>query len=225
MRVNPDSTTNLTNTVIVTPPAQKQTVHNVFLIDASGSMAGVRYRNAMSGVNELLKGICEDQFTNNTLTIVEFRNTSIRKEIFMSSSIPNNYDGIGADGSTPLNQAVGQTCEDVLKHRNNVFTDGGENTSIGKYKDPYVLSTFIKKLEGEGFTVTFQGTQSEVNYAINTLNLSSSNTSVHDNSASGIAQSFMRTAKARQLYSKSVAKGEAVTSNFYSKTVEPDQNA
>ena len=44
----------------------------------------------------------------------------------------------------------------------NIFTDGGNNNSWGKYSSDSFLSEYLKNLETEGFTVTFQGTKQEV---------------------------------------------------------------
>ena len=51
--------------------------------------------------------------------------------------------------------------------------------------------------------------------------MSVSNTSVHDNTADSIKNSFKATTFARMAYSKSVSRNEDVTMNFYSKSVEP----
>ena len=231
MRVTPDKE----NTLTINPvsPNSKKVVHNVFLIDASGSMQGSRYNTAISGVSELLQSISTDQFTENTLTIVEFHDTYVERRIFMDSKIPTSYIGRGAHGGTPLNQAVGETCEGVRDERNakfskedkvlvNIFTDGEENNSHGKYANSSTLSSFLKELESDGFTITFQGTKNEVNYAVNVLRMSASNTSVHDNSAASIKMSFANTVSARVKYSKSVSNDEVVTDNFYSKAVDSD---
>ena len=236
MRVNPDSNgkTSVSNTVTITPPQTKKRVHNVFIIDASGSMAyGGRYTTAISGVNELLKSISEDHFTDNTVTVVEFEGTRVQKILFMVTDLPKHYKEMGTGGQTPLNQAIGETCEAVLEKRNssfskedkvlvNIFTDGEENNSRGKYADKDVLSAYLKSLELDGFTITFQGTQSEVNYAIKTLHMNASNTSVHDNSLQSIQRSFASTISSRVNYSKSVSRGEEVTANFYTKSVQSE---
>lgn len=237
MRVNPDSNGNVSvaDTVTITPPGTKKRVHNVFIIDASGSMSGSKYNTAISGVNELLKSIAQDQFTENTVTIVEFEERNIKRMLYMESKLPTSYSPMGTGGMTPLNEAVGETCESILNDRNNkfssedkvlvnIFTDGDENFSQGKYANKQTLSNFLKELEAVGFTITFQGTQQEVNYAVNVLGMSVSNTSVHDNTAASIQRSFAKTVSARVMYSKSVFADEDVTANFYSKTVEPTED-
>jgi len=234
MRVRPNSSNGNQKVATVSINEPKKRVHNVFIVDASGSMRGGKYDNAISGLNELLKSIKSDQFTDNTVTIVEFEGTTISNRLFTETKIPDSYKEMGTGGMTPLNTAVGQTIEQLLNARKNsfnvedkvlinVFTDGEENSSWGKYADPSTLSELIKSVESQGFTVTFQGTKNEVNYAINKLNLKSSNTNVHDNTVKGIKSSFERTANARVMYSKSVSRGEDVTAQFYSKTIEPSK--
>lgn len=226
---NPKLTDVSPETVTVNLP--KQTIHNVFLIDASGSMSGQKYDNAIKGVNALLKSIKEDTDTINTVTIVEFEGRRIVHTLPLTTDIPSKYYGMGTDGMTPLNQAVGESIVYIRDERKskftptdkvlvNVFTDGGENSSSGTYKNPKVLAQLIKDVQADGFTVTFVGTQDEVNYAITTLSVDASNTMVHNNSAADITRSFNATILSRQSYSKSVAKGEDVTTSFYSKSVK-----
>ena len=228
---NLTSTTEPQIAVVTTTNGVKPRIHNVFIVDASGSMAGSKYENAISGVNELLKSITTDVDTENNVMIVEFEGNNIITRLDLGQSIPKLYEGMGTDGMTPLNQAIGQTLEYVEKKRKNdydvndkvlvnIFTDGGENSSSGKYRDPKKLSEYIKILEDKGFTITFIGTQAEVNYAVQTLSMDSTNTLVHTNTAASVKSSFDKTLKARSAYSKSVARGEDVKAQFYTKTLD-----
>jgi Mg-chelatase subunit ChlD len=223
--------TIVTEPTTVSTSGKKERILNVFIVDASGSMRWGKYENAIGGVNELLKSIKEDTDTDNNVLIVEFEGENIVRRLQLTDEIPENYIGMGARGDTPLNQAIGETLEFVYEERKknfdvknkvlvNIFTDGGENSSTGKYTNPKVLSKYIKFLEDEGFTITFVGTQQEVNYAINTLSMVESNTNIHDNTTRGIQQSFGATLRARTMYSKSVAKGEDVKTAFYTKTMK-----
>ena len=222
-------------TVTVNTGQTKERILNVFIVDASGSMLGDKYRNAIGGVNELLKSISQDTDTDNNVLIVEFEAENINRRLLLNQPIPEIYTGMGTGGMTPLNQAIGETLEYVREVRANsfdksnkvlvnIFTDGGENSSSGRYANDKVLSKFIKELEGEGFTITFIGTKAEVNYAINTLSMDSSNTHVHDNTARGVAESFGATVRSRVAYSKSVSLGEDVTRAFYTKTLTKEEN-
>jgi Mg-chelatase subunit ChlD len=211
-------------------------IHNVFIIDASGSMFGSKYETAITGINELLQDIKKDTDTENTVTVVEFRGNEIKRvmDVVDADKLSGKYSGIGANGSTPLNQAVGETLEYIFGVRKNyyssedkvlvnVFTDGGENSSSGKYANYIYLGEYIKDLEKQGFTITFMGTKDEVNYATQSLNLSLSNTLVHTNTAASIKMSYGKTVRARQAFSKSVSAGQDATMNFYSKVIDSDQ--
>ena len=232
VKKNPNLTTIEPEAVVVsTTNSVKPKIHNVFIIDASGSMSGGKYNNAINGVNELLKSIVEDTETENNVMIVEFEDSNIKTRLNLGDKIPKIYNGMGTGGMTPLNQAIGQTLEFVEAERKtnynvndkvlvSIFTDGGENSSTGKYKNPKTLSEYIKYLEANGFTITFIGTREEVNYAVNTLSMDLSNTLVHSNTAESVKDSFRTTVKARKLYSKSVSLGEDVKDNFYTKTLD-----
>jgi Mg-chelatase subunit ChlD len=233
-KINP-KLVNITVSVDVTttPPTtetKKELIHNVFIIDASGSMSGSKYVNAIDGVNELLKSIKNDTDTDNNVMIVEFEGDTISTRLDLGDKIPETYRGMGTNGMTPLNQAIGQTLEYVQKKRKsnfsesdkvlvNIFTDGGENSSRGKYANNKTLSDYITELQNNGFTITFVGTKTEVAYAINSLSMDASNTLVHNNTASDIKRSFNDTVLARQMYSKSVSLGEVVTDSFYTKKI------
>lgn len=221
----------LTAVAIATTNTEKKNIHNVFIVDASGSMdQNNKYDIAISSLNELLSDIKSDPDTNNTVMIVEFEGKRIETRIPFGSSVPSEYRGMGTGGMTPLNQAIGETLESVLKLRANsddkvlvnIFTDGGENQSRNngsKYANNNLLSSFIKQCEIKGFTITFIGTQNEVDYAVNMLSMDMTNTMVHDNTASSVKASLDVTRSARMMYSKSVSKGENVTKSFYTKTV------
>jgi Mg-chelatase subunit ChlD len=209
----------------------KPQIHNVFIIDASGSMHGDKYVSAINGVNELLDSISKDTDTVNTVTIVEFESYSIKRRVDVTNDIPKKYVGMGTGGSTPYLQAIGETLDYIVGVRKSKFnesdkilvsilSDGEENSSRGKYAEKNVLKSYIKDLESKGVTVTFIGTQKDVSYAINYLSMDATNTIVHNNTAEDITRSFKATVSARNFYSKSVSRGEDVKTNFYTKTIE-----
>lgn len=219
-------------------PVQKQAtvIHNVHIIDASGSMAGGKYDNAIKGVQmeteELKKAGSIIKYTN---TIVEFsgdgKSCITTHCLLQPLEKYRGFDPRGADGYTPLYQAVGETIENLLrlvkkgeKVLIKVFTDGGENSSTGIYRKREVLSKLIEKVQEENeFTVTFVGTETDVQHAVYYLGVDASNTLVHDNTERGIAQTYKMSTSATQAYSKRVSKGEDVKKNFYSKSVVKEE--
>jgi Mg-chelatase subunit ChlD len=217
--------------ILVSDNTSKPRIHNVFIVDASGSMSGSKYTSAINGLNEILNGIHSDVDSENTLTIVEFEGSSIVRRVLPNQTIPKTYRGMGCGGSTPYLQAIGETLEFIVQERVgnydvndkvlvNVFSDGEENTSTGKFSEPKVLKNYINELKNEGVTVTFVGTQSDVKYAVDYLAMDASNTLIHANTAASIKMSFNTTLKARAVYSKKVSLGEDVKTAFYSKTIE-----
>lgn len=94
---NPNLTTTTEPQVAVvsTTNGAKPRIHNVFIIDASGSMSGGKYENAISGVNELLQSIAADTNTENNVMIVEFEDTNIKTRLDLGEKVPTKYRGYG----------------------------------------------------------------------------------------------------------------------------------
>ena len=215
---------------------EKPTIHNVYIIDISGSMGGARIKAAMAGVNGELDLLKKDDAVNYTQTIVEFSGYDhIRCNMY---KVPIKEVGTfktSVVGSTALNQAIGETIERLRTDQKKdsegnyekvlvkIFTDGGENDSQGIYS-PYkggnqVISRLISTSEGEGFTVTFVGTEQDVKYVVNNLHVDFSNTLSHDNTERGIGQSFLLSAGATVEYAAKVLRKEDVKRGFY-KTIK-----
>lgn len=206
----------------------KPVIHNVYILDASGSMSGGKFTNALLGINkevELLKKGDEVEYTQ---SIIDFSDNNDIRTVFFKVPIKNmtSYHS-GTRGSTALYQAMGQTIERLLSENKNgekvlvkVFTDGGENDSKGLYNSytgAAPLTNLIKRAEDAGFTITFVGTAQDVRAMQKNLSIHESNTLVHDNTERGVAQTFCLSTEATVLYSQSVVKGEDVKRGFYKK--------
>lgn len=218
-------------------------VHNVHILDASGSMSGGKYNNALSGINEELEKLKVDNDGNTiTNTVIEFHGRTFASRVREGGDVTiehlfmvpaancTSIKGVGADGGTPLYQAIGETIEKLMKHINlgekviiTVFTDGEENESHGIYQDPEVLKKLIKQVEDNyNFTVTYIGTKGDVGTVVRNLGVNMSNTLVHTNTAMSVAASYGTRGKSLKSYSKSVARGaglDELRQNFFSKTV------
>lgn len=219
-------------------PAGKQTVHNVHLLDRSSSMSGEKYTSAVAGINEEITLLKKDANVNYTQTIIEFDFKNIGwsyesglrlVEHYFLTPIQNvtAFTGAGANGGTPLYEAVGKILETLLKRVPagdkvlvKIFTDGEELHSKGLYANPNVLNSLIKEVEGKGYTVTFVGTERDTDSIVRKVGITRSNTLTHNNTASDIKRAFMVTAQATMSYSKAVADGLDVKENFYSKSVQ-----
>src|SRR5437867_1005534 len=91
------------------PSALNKTVHNVHILDASGSMTqNNKYSMALKGINEDIQNLKKDTSeVRSTLTIVEFEGKNIKTH-FLAKELDyiNKFEGDGTGGWTPLNQAI-----------------------------------------------------------------------------------------------------------------------
>lgn len=225
-------------------------IHNVHILDASGSMNGGKYDNALKGINGEIMSMKTDG-EGMTQTIIEFDsdggiyegNLRLITHYFMTPAINcTAIKGVGARGGTPLFQTVGETIEKLLSHIKagdkvliKIFTDGGENTSQGKYKNTgsnwspksEELTRVIKLVEdNHNFTVTFMGTKGDVENMVNHIGLASSNTLFHMNTAESIGATYAVASSATRSYRKEVSRGasqDELKQDFF-KRVSKDQD-
>lgn len=96
---------------------KKQVIHNVHILDASGSMAGAKYSSALEGINSEQRSLQEDDTMRYTQTVLEFcSSTPILTEHSFMRPIKTceTVKGRGANGGTPLYEAVGAALEKLL---------------------------------------------------------------------------------------------------------------
>lgn len=215
-------------------------IHNVHILDASGSMSGPKYNNALQGINSEIMAM-KTNSEGMTQTIIEFDSGNagelrLTTHYFMTPAANcTAITGIGARGGTPLYQTVGETIEKLLSHVKTgdkvlmkVFTDGDENMSRGKYgRSGYnggspELSRIIKLVENNhNFTVTFMGTAEDVKMMINSIGITTDNTLIHHNTADSIGATYASARLSTQVYRKAVSRGisqESLKGKFFKRT-------
>lgn len=207
---------------------KKPIIHNLIILDASGSMRGPKYNAAKEGIILELDELKKDNNADYTSTVIEFGSANNVKTHHFQVPINDisNIFWYGAElGMTALYDVVGGTIQRLLANIKNdekflikIFTDGGENDS--RYFSASKLRSLISEAENKGFTITFEGTQLDTQSIINNLHINSTNTHIHDNTPEGIMRGVKSRISATISYSKSVAEGKDVTFNFYSKSVE-----
>jgi uncharacterized protein YegL len=208
---------------VTTAPTVIPVIHNVHILDISGSMSGEKLRNAIKGINAELEELKKDVTVTYKQTIVTFGNYI---NIIHSNEPIHNVPriNVSSGGMTALYQAIGETIEDILKTNTGekvlikIFTDGEENSSRGKFRSPQAVSKIIKEAEDNNCTVTFVGTQQDVDSIIRQLSIDSTNTLVHNNTGEGVEEAFSRSLGATRSYSKKVLAGEDVLKGFYKTT-------
>lgn len=204
----------------------KPVINNVHILDISGSMGGEKLKSAIIGINDEVRELQQNKEAIFTHTLVTFSGSTQITSVYFLEPINNVKDFNTKDiGMTALYQAIGETLEKLFskvkfgeKTLVKIFTDGGENGSVGKYKDTKVLREFIKTCEGNGFTITFVGTQTDTENIIKQLSIDSSNTLVHDNTTFGIKKMANTRSVATANYVSAVVAGEDVLTGFYTKT-------
>ena len=203
-------------------------VHNVSILDGSGSMKGSKYDNACEGIKLDFETCKNEGFKS--FTFVEFNDDSpieITTHCFMESFDNVKLKFNGAHSGTPLYYTVYTTLERLLKEVPKtdkvlvkIFTDGQDTMhGRGQKSKPEELKALIATCESRGFTITFIGTKDDTAYIVRHLNIDVSNTLVHDNTGEGVKMSFQTQATATTQYRKSLEEGEDVSRGFYSKVL------
>jgi hypothetical protein len=209
--------------------SKKHTVHNVHILDASGSMdSGGKFKNALLGINQEVEALKADKAVNYTQTIVDFSYSQDIKIHYWKENLDNVKQLRGTTrGSTALNETIGFVLSKLLGETKKtdkvlvkIFTDGGENDSKGKYASNNAVAKLIEECEGKGFTITFVGTDYDTKQVINKLKIRESNTLVHDNTGAGVTRSFTKSIQATTMYSAKLQAGEDVLDGFYKETGE-----
>lgn len=201
-----------------------KTVHNVHILDTSGSMNGGKIKAALEGINdevEEMKTITDVKFTQ---TVVKFSSGSDYHEVYWKEPLINVKPiNCCAVGGTALFDAIGRTLS-KLKAENNgtdnkvlvkIFTDGEENSSVNWRKKQ--VQDLIDRCQKEGFTVTFVGTKKDVEYMVDNLSVDISNTYVHYDTAESINFMSQERSGATKTYARKVAEGKDVERGFFTK--------
>jgi Mg-chelatase subunit ChlD len=200
------------------------TIRNVHIVDRSGSMYGQKLTNAIKGVNHELAELKKDKTINYTQTIVAFDHSMyyIQNEVPIAQAEPIKFS---SGGSTALYDTIGTVLEGLIesgyegkKTLVKIFTDGEENSSRGKYRDPSELKKLIQKCEDEyEFTITFVGTEWDIDSIIENIGIDITNTLFHDNTPRGVKMSYGQTVNSTRSYVDNVKQGKDVKKNFYKK--------
>ena len=207
-------------------------IHNIHIVDVSGSMSGSKYSAAIEGIKKEVEEMQKGGFDNMTVSVVEFdthfSKCRITKPLWLNPLMNidiNNIKFRSPEGLTPLLEATTLTINELLLEKNpndrviiTIFTDGQENASSNDYSGPK-LKELIKKVEVmHNMTVTFMGTETDVLVVQKMLNLSKDNTLSHNNTKESILSAYSVRAVGLTSYSKSVNSGDLVTTDSFFKT-------
>lgn len=211
----------------------KKVSYITFVIDESGSMAGVRDAT-ISGINEQIQQIKKD-FGSKTEDIDTY--VSLLK---FNADVQTVFSNIGLDklkeitnedyipgGNTAMLDAVGQAI-DKLKDRKDindentssliiVVSDGEENASK-KYTSSSLADSIGKLNETKRWTFTYLGANQDLSKVSKSTQIYAANTASFDShSRGGVLRAFAMNAKGLSNYASSLASADVsfAATSFY----------
>lgn len=199
----------------------KPTIHIVNLLDNSGSMKGKKFENAYAGVKEEIDVLKADKSANYIYSLFHFLYSggyklAIAGQQINDVTIPNLIAETGTplyDTIIAIEEYIRKTiCDFNIKILVKIFTDGRDMHSRKKNTHAAVA---IQAMKDIGVTVTFVGTESDVEDMITDLKIDESNTLVHDNTGEGVKAAFDVSNSATLNYTKNVVAGKDVSKGFY----------
>lgn len=158
--------------------ARKKTVHQIFIIDSSGSMERMK-EEVITGFRDQIKSMAEEQKNNNVNYLVSLVTFSDKAKRIIDSQklsddleIKNTYR---PSGMTALYDAIGGVIFDPSFKENSktivtIMTDGQENSSREYKRD--VIAAKIKELEAKGVAFVYFGSNQDAWEAAGNLGIS-----------------------------------------------------
>lgn len=202
------------------------TIHNVHLLDASGSMRGWggedKLESALTGINNEVRELATHKDVNYKQTFITFSSAEYYKVEVDAQPVESVRPTSSSDiknGNTALYDAIVKTIDNLIskglenKTILKIFTDGGENGS--RLYNANDAERAVNKAKEAGIVVTFVGTKGDVDRVIRTLKVDESNTLSHNNTVESVRQSFQTTMSATRSYSKAVVAGTDSLVGFY----------
>jgi uncharacterized protein YegL len=191
-------------------------IHNIVILDRSGSMQGEKYHAAVEGIKMDYETCKKEGFKS--YTFAQFDDTYDCKTYDFTKELMF----LLPKGWTALYDAIYNTLTDTVVPEGDkvlvkIFTDGEENHSSRSASE---VQKLIKSCEAKGYTITFVGTKHDVRVIQSKLSIDASNTAVHDNTGAGVQEVFRSYSQATALYTKSIANGEDTTRGFFTKTIK-----
>ena len=212
---------------------KKQQVHNLIILDESGSMESIK-STIIGGFNELVQTIqgIEKQFPEQEhfISFITFNGLGHKLLHFMDPATKLeqiNHRSYRPDASTPLFDAMGysinklkqslqeQTDYNVLV---TILTDGEENAS--REFSGSDIKKLVEELKQNRWTFTYIGTDHDVEKIA--FSLSINNTMVFEKNEADIKKMFSREKQARFNYSQKLQSKKDVMSDYFNDFNEDD---
>lgn len=196
----------------------KHQVHNLIILDESGSMEEIK-TSIINGFNELLGSIkeIETKFPDQEhfISMISFNSNKIKPLHFVEPCAKINIlntENYNPDALTPLHDAIGYSINklsEYLKDKANysvlvtILTDGEENASIAF--DAMSIKKLIEKYKNNNWTLTYIGTNHDIQKAANDLDIF--NILTFSDDSEGIVKMFEIEKISRVKHSLRISKG------------------
>ncbi len=218
----------MTNKSDSTNGFQNRTVHNLIILDESGSMESIK-RSTITGFNEVvqtIKGV-EKQFPEQRhfISFVTFNGFGIKTKLF-NKRVKNlkeiDEKTFQPDAATPLYDAIGSSVSKLRREIESqedcsvlvtILTDGEENDS--KEYTVAAVKTLIGGLKKQGWTFTYIGANHDVERAA--FSLSITNTLKFEANDQDVKRAFDDDKNARVLYASKMRSGENLQEDYFKK--------
>lgn len=221
-----EKTETLSTKSVSMPNEDGQKIKMIWVIDESGSMAGVRDQFSNAITEKANKIISESpQYVD--IDIIRFGSVVEETEYsyFSSRKLAQPTYRLGSLGMTALNDAIIKAVKEARRYLGlgqfdrvlvEVFTDGGENDS--RNKPSSVRSDILSVNSDQRFMIAFTGPASDklsvYNYA-EMVGIDKSNVLLVENGVQGVRSYATISTQANLNYTTASFKGDFVTSNFY----------
>lgn len=197
------------NSTKVEIPEGTRRVHNLIILDESGSMSSI-YHPALTGVNETLQTIRsaqgEHKDQQHFVTLVAFDSghyNRIYAHVPAEKAIDITKEQYRPGGCTPLYDAMGRglielrpdvTKEDVVLVT--VITDGYENAS--REYNGKAIKALVESLKAEGWVFTYIGANQDVEAVAASMSIA--NHLAFDADVEGTNEMFARESRSRKRF-------------------------
>ena len=196
---------------LVAPAGSSTAVHNLFILDESGSMNCVR-ETTVRGFNELVQTVqtLAGEFPGNPqlVSLTTFNSEAITQKLFMqpvAALRPSALADYVPNATTPLFDAIGRS---VAQLRNRLEIEGGKSTQVlvtvltdgmenaSKEYTQHGISRLIKALQAQGWLFTYIGANHDVTAV--SASLSNASSLIFEQNDAGMDQMFAKERAARR---------------------------
>ena len=198
---------------------EKTKVHNLIIVDASGSMGSI-YAQALEGLNETIKTIKnvhkKDSNVEQYLTLLSFANGGEKLQyVYRHKNIEEATFITDRDyqlrGCTALYDAIGESVTKLRKHVSKedkalvtIITDGYENDS--RVWNGVEVKQLIDELRTNGWVFTYIGANQDVEVEARKMGVV--NSMKFEATIEGTVEMFEREGRYRQRWNERVSRGE-----------------